>query len=188
MSAPPPARGVPERIQRLLDERVLERSQPDAATITGLWIKAVHSGLDAREPALSTDNRVGLAFQAGLQAAFAFLAARGYRVRSGRSHHYYLFYATQALAEADRDEPLRRAAVEMDRQRTHRAVAVYNADPATEKELTEMLELLGRLLPAIHAALMRQLPRRLTDLPPPGERPPPRSDAVPKLPSRRRGR
>jgi hypothetical protein len=180
MNARPPAPEVPERIQRLLDERALEHSRPDDAMITGLWMKAVHSAVDARQPALSLDNRVGLAFQAGLQAAVAFVAVCGYRVRSGRSHHYYLFYATQALAEARDDESLRRPAEEMDRQRMRRAVAVYNADPATDEDLAEMLDIIERLLPAIHAALTRLLPKRVEILPPPAKRPPPPTSRAPK--------
>lgn len=70
------------QIQRLLDERALETLTPDAAAIGGLWIKAIHSDLDAREASLSTDNRVGLAYQSGLQAVHALLQAHGYRVRS----------------------------------------------------------------------------------------------------------
>jgi hypothetical protein len=52
---------------------------------------------------------VGLAYQAGLQATFAYLAARGYRVKSTRSHHYYTLYAAQAFAESERNEVLLRA-------------------------------------------------------------------------------
>ena len=48
----------PPQIQRLLDDRSLEPLTPDAVAIEGLWIKAIHSDLDAREAMVSTDNRV----------------------------------------------------------------------------------------------------------------------------------
>ena len=78
----------PPQIQRLLDDRSLEPLTPDAVAIEGLWIKAIHSDLDAREAMVSTDNRVGLAYQSGLQAVHALLQAYGYRVRSRTSHHH----------------------------------------------------------------------------------------------------
>ena len=164
-------KNIPERIQRLLDERGMEKGRPDPASVVGLWIKAVNSDLDAREAVLSTDNRVGLAYQAGLQAVRAFLDASGYRVRSGRNHHYYSFYAAQALAEAANDEALRRGAEDMDGHRARRATAVYDAEPATENDLADLLGILDGLLPAIRAVLLRQLPRRAADIPPAGQRP-----------------
>lgn len=104
------------------------------------------------------------------------------RSRQARFNHYYLFYATQALAEARDDESLRRAAEEMDRQRMRRAVAAYNADPATDEDLAEMLDLVERLLPAIHAALTRLLPKRVEILPPLAKRPSPHTGTTPKRP------
>ena len=104
------------------------------------------------------------------------------RSRQARFNHYYLFYATQALAEARDDESLRRAAEEMDRQRMRRAVAAYNADPETDEDLAEMLDLVERLLPAIHAALTRLLPKRVEILPPLAKRPSPHTGTPPKRP------
>jgi hypothetical protein len=166
-----PPSTVPERLQRLLDEGALQALRPDPVSIAGLWLKAVNSDLDAREAGLSMDNRVALAYQAGLQAVHALLDAHGYRVRSGRSHHHYSFYATQALAEAAGDQALRQAAEELDGHRTQRATAVYDAEPATEKDLVAILGILDRLLPAIHTALLKRNPSRAPDLPSPRKRP-----------------
>jgi hypothetical protein len=185
MNAGPPPKDIPERVQRLIDEHGLERIRPDPVSIIALWVKAVNSDLDAREVGISVDNRVALAYQAGLQAVHAFLSASGYRVL-GRSHHYYSFYAAQALAEAAKDEPLRHGAEEMDRQRAHRATAVYDAIPASDEDLVDILGILDGFLPAIHVALLKQLPKHAADIPPAGRRPVPQSSGSSKKPSRRR--
>jgi hypothetical protein len=180
MTGHPPPPGAPPRIQRLLDEGGLEQLRPDPASIIGLWVKALNSDRDAREPGLSTDNRVGLAYQAGLQAVHAFLGAHGYRVRASRSHHYYSFYATQALAEGASDEIVQRDAAEMDRHRTRRAAAVYDAESATEHDLIDILGILDTLLPAIRDALLKRLPERAAEILPVGKHPIPASAAVRK--------
>lgn len=164
---------IPERIRRLLEDRGLETVRPDPVSVVGLWIKAVHSDLDVREESLSTDNRVGLAYQAGLQAVHAFLEAHGYRVKSGRSHHHYSLYATQALADAANDDLLLRGVEEMDRHRVHRAGAVYDAAPATSEDLADILGVLDGLLPAIRVGLLKQVPKSARDIPPSGQRPSP---------------
>lgn len=164
-------RGIPPQIQRLLEERVLHVHAPDATAIAGLWTKAVCSDLDAREPSLSTDNRVGLAYQAGLQAVHAFLQAHGYRVRSAGNHHYYSLYAAQALAEAAGDDALRRDALGLDRQRARRIAAVYEAEPASDTDLVDLLGILETLLPSIRSALMVLLLTDADSFPVPGRRP-----------------
>lgn len=162
----------PSQIQRLLDERALETLTPDPTSIGGLWIKAIHSDLDAREESLSTDNRVGLAYQSGLQAVHALLQAYGYRVRSKTSHHYYSFYAAQALARASGNDAIEREALDLDKHRARRAAAVYEAEPATAKDLAELLGILDRLLPAVRPALIALLPDQTASFPPPGARAP----------------
>jgi hypothetical protein len=164
-------RGIPAQIQRLLDERVLHAHALDAAAIAGLWSKAVYSDLDAREASLSTDNRVALAYQAGLQAVHAFLLAHGYRVRSTGSHHYYSLYAAQALAESANNDSLRRDALGLDRQRARRIAAVYEAEPAPDTDLADLLGILETFLPSIRSALMALLPEAADSLPAPGRRP-----------------
>ena len=164
-------RATPPQIQRLLDERVLHRHDPDAAAVAGLWTKAACSHLDAREPNLSTDNRVGLAYQAGLQAVHALLQVHGYRVRSAGNHHYYSLYAAQALAEAAGDDALRRDALGLDRQRARRIAAVYEAEKASNTDLADLLGILDTLLPAIRAALMALLPAEAGSFPVSGQRP-----------------
>jgi hypothetical protein len=160
----------PPQIQRLLDDRSLEPLTPDAVAIEGLWIKAIHSDLDAREAMVSTDNRVGLAYQSGLQAVHALLQAYGYRVRSRTSHHHYTFYAAQALARASGNDAIDREALDLDRHRARRAAAVYEAEPATAADLTELLGILDRLLPAIRPVLIALLPDHAAAFLPPGTR------------------
>jgi hypothetical protein len=160
----------PSQIQRLLDEHALEPLTPDPVAIKGLWTKAVHSDLDAREASLSTDNRVGLAYQSGLQAVHALLQAYGYRVRSKTNHHYYSFYAAQALARDAGNETIQREALELDKHRTRRVAAVYEAEPATERDLAELLGILDRILPAIRAVLIGLLLDHAAGFPEPGAR------------------
>ena len=160
----------PSQIQRLLDEHALETLTPDPTAIGGLWIKSIHSDLDAREASLSMDNRVGLAYQSGLQAVHALLQAYGYRVRSKTSHHYYSFYAAQALARASGNDSIQREALDLDKHRTRRAAAVYEAEPATAADLTELLGILDRLLPAIRPVLIALLPDHAAAFLPPGTR------------------
>ena len=59
----------------------------------------------------------------------------------------------------------------MDAHRTRRSTAVYDAEPATARDLTDILAIIDKLLPAIHAILLRDLANARIDLPSPGQRP-----------------
>jgi hypothetical protein len=55
---------IPIRIQRLLDDRVLETIQASDADVAALWEKAVRSGQDSRNVQNSVGNQYVLGYQA----------------------------------------------------------------------------------------------------------------------------
>jgi hypothetical protein len=159
------------RVQRLIEDRKLERITPDPEAVVGVWRKAVNSGVDADLPGVSLDNAVDMAYRATLQAAHALVESHGFRVRSGQGHHYLTFYVAEALGYPE----LARLTERTDPHRTARSSAVYDPVPATQRQLDDLREIVRALLPVVHGVLRARHPDRAARLAVPGTRPPPSS-------------
>jgi len=113
-----------QRIELLLESRVLERIEPDERALLGYWEKARRADADARLPGTSTEGAFDRAYQAAFLLATATLHASGYRVR-GRAggHHYNTFYAISDLGAPE----LVRLGGELNDLRGRRHEALYEA-------------------------------------------------------------
>jgi hypothetical protein len=111
---------------------------------------------DCRSPGLSADWRLGIAYNAALQAAVAGLAAEGYRV-ARESHH---FRAIQSLAFTLRCDA--QLLTQLEAFRKKRNISDYErAGSVSVQEAKEMIDLamrlrdeLARWLRQVHADLL----------------------------------
>lgn len=100
----PGAGELPDRIARLLESDRLKQQVTTPASVAALWQKAVESARDAELEGMSVDGALRAAYDAGLGAAFALLAAYGLRTGSGQGHHEAAFAAAAALGGEDLEE------------------------------------------------------------------------------------
>lgn len=75
-------------LEQWLSNGWLRRHEPTEREISELLSVAERDLGDCRSTGLSADWTMSIAYNAALQAASAALAAAGYRVRKGESHHY----------------------------------------------------------------------------------------------------
>lgn len=119
------------RLQIMVESRELEVAAAPDREVNGRWRKAVVTYQDAAKN-LSSDSKLTLYYQAGLQAATALIRASGFRVL-GTDHHRHTFEALRALDLAD----LSAIAREMNAFRRSRHQAIYDWDmtarPATQR-------------------------------------------------------
>lgn len=107
---------------QLMQEGRAELRKPDAIELKGLRAIVVRNLADAALPGLSADNRLGLAYEAGLTAATMAIRCAGYRVK-GSAHHKTTFEAlVLAMGSGVEDD-----ADLFDRYRRERNVASYDA-------------------------------------------------------------
>ena len=135
---------APSKIQRLIDDRVLETIQASDADVASLWEKAVRSAQDSRNTQNSADNQYVLGYQGLLQMGTAILAAAGYRTRGAQGHHANTFYAVAGLAIAGLEEIDIRA----EQIRQKRKLSAYLPGSPTAEQIVQLQKLLQSSLPA----------------------------------------
>lgn len=127
-----------------LDKGWLIKHRPDRREITELLGIADRDIADSQAKGISTDTRLGLAYNAALQLAVAALAASGYR--PGREAHHYR--AIQSLAftiGASTD-----LVDQLDSFRKKRNISDYErAGAVSQQEAREMLTLAKTLREAL---------------------------------------
>ena len=146
---------IPTRIQRLLDDRVLETIQAPDADVAALWDKAARSAQDSRIAQNSPDNQYVLGYQALLQMGTAILAAAGYRTRGAQGHHASTFYAVAALAISGLEELDIRA----EQIRQKRKLSAYLPGSPTAEQIDQLRKLLDSSLPAARLWLTAARPQ-----------------------------
>jgi hypothetical protein len=131
----------------------------DRVEITGFLALAERDLQDARTADLSADWRFNIAYNAALQLANAALAAAGYRVGRGGSHHHH---AIQSLAHTlGLDASTLRL---LDLFRKKRNMAEYDAaGMVSDQEAREMLDLAVGIREAFVAWLRREHPELAGD-------------------------
>ena len=153
---------IPTRIQRLLDDRVLETIQAPDADVAALWDKAARSAQDSRIAQNSPDNQYVLGYQALLQMGTAILAAAGYRTRGAQGHHANTFYAVAALAITGLEE----LDIGAEQIRQKRKLSAYLPGSPTDEQIDQLRKLLDSSLPAARLWLIAARPQaRFTPLP-----------------------
>ena len=135
---------APSRIQRLIDDRLLETIVASDADVASLWEKAVRSAQDSRNSQNSADNQYVLGYQGLLQMGTAILAAAGYRTRGAQGHHANTFYAVAGLAIAGLEEIDIRA----EQIRQKRKLSAYLPGSPTAEQIDQLQKLLYSSLPA----------------------------------------
>jgi hypothetical protein len=125
--------------------------------IRGLLAVATRETADAQVKGLSVDARFGHAYNAALQSALAALAAAGYRVARGESHHYR---GIQSLAYTiGYDESV---ISKLDKLRKKRNISDYEqAGSVSEQEAGEMFRLARDLRGKVEAWLGKEHPSLL---------------------------
>ncbi|MFO8007163.1 MAG: hypothetical protein R6V05_05430 [Candidatus Brocadiia bacterium] len=114
---------------------------------------------DARVQGLSVDARFGHAYNAALQSAVAALAAAGFRVARGVSHHHY---AIQSLAHTVGCEA--KLVATLDKFRKKRNISDYErVGNVSEQEADEMLRLASTLSTAVRSWLQEEHPDLLEE-------------------------
>ena len=137
--------------------RIVEQawSMPE---IADLMSAADRDMVDASVPALSTDWRLGIAYNAVLRLAAAALAACGSRV-AHESHHYRLIQSLELTIGAQR-KIIRR----LDAFRKKRNTATYGkAGQVSDQEAGEMLVLAEELRRQVKSWLRRKCPDLLQE-------------------------
>jgi len=146
---------IPPKIQRLLDDRALEKIQVSDGDLTALWEKAVRSSQDSRNTQNSPDNQYVLGYQALLQMGTAIIAAAGYRTRGAQAHHANTFYTVAALTIAGLEELDIRA----ERIRQMRKLSAYLPGSPSPEQINQLRDLLDSSLPAARQWLVGVRPR-----------------------------
>ncbi len=107
-----------------------------------------------RASGLSPDWQLAIAYNAALQAAIAALAAAGYRVARGESHHHR---AVQSLAQTIGADAA--FISKLDKFRKKRNIIDYEqAGTVSEQESGEILQLASDLRVAVEAWLRKEYP------------------------------
>lgn len=131
--------------------------------ICGLLSVADRDLADSQVKGLSVDARFTHAYNAALQSSLAALAAAGYRIAKGVSHHHYAFQSLAYTLNCD--------AVligNLDKLRKKRNISDYEqAGVISEQEAAEMIQIAKSLRAGLEAWLRKQHPSLLKGLPPP---------------------
>ena len=90
-------------LQDWLRNRWLVAHETSPQEVADLLALADRDLADARIPGLSSDAKLRLAYNAGLQAATAALAAAGFRTGRGESHHFRTIQSLAHTVGADSD-------------------------------------------------------------------------------------
>jgi hypothetical protein len=140
-------------VERLLESRMIEEVQADDDEVTGLWRKAIESYGDSEARGISKDGAFKLLYDAGRQAATAFVAAHGYRAKGGLGHHHSVLAAAAALASGSHADLF----MQMDLQRGRRHEIEYSAYSEIDAEEIDELRGLVRSLINETAASLREV-------------------------------
>ncbi|HUF50216.1 MAG TPA: hypothetical protein VMN60_05250 [Longimicrobiales bacterium] len=140
-------------IERLLESRMIEAIQADDDEVVGLWRKAIESCGDSEVGGMSRDGVFKLLYDAGRQAATAFVAAHGYRAKGASGHHHSVLAAAAALASESHADFFK----QMDLQRGRRHEIEYSAYSEIDAEDIEELRGLVRSLINETAAALRKV-------------------------------
>jgi hypothetical protein len=131
--------------------------ETSAEEIRGMLAVADRDLRDAASENLSDDWRFNIAYNAALQLAGAALAAAGFRVSRGGSHHHHTVHSLAHTIGAD-ESTVRL----LDRFRRKRNVAEYEAaGTVSEGEVAEMLGLADNLRDRVIGWLRSEHPRLL---------------------------
>lgn len=122
-------------IERLLESRMIEEVHADDDEVAALWKKTIESYRDSEVRGISKDGVFKLLYDAGRQAATAFVAAHGYRAKGALGHHHSVLAAGAALASGAHADLFK----QMDLQRGRRHEIEYSA--YSELEAAEIAEL-----------------------------------------------
>jgi hypothetical protein len=137
-------------IERLLEGRMIEMVQADDDEVAALWRKAIESYGDSEIRGMSKDGVFKLLYDAGRQAATAFVAAHGYRARGTSGHHHSVLAAAAALASESHSDLFK----QMDLQRGRRHEIEYSAySEIRTEDLEEARGLVRSLINETAAAL-----------------------------------
>ncbi len=135
----------------------LVEHETSAQEISDLLAVAERDLKDCRAAGLSPDGRLGIAYNAALQASKAALAAAGYR--AGREAHHYR--AVQSLAHTIKADA--GLVTQLDAFRKKRNTGHYDrAGIASEQEAIEMTKLAARLKKDVTAWLRAKHPNLLS--------------------------
>lgn len=112
---------------------------------------------DARVKGLSEDARLGHAYNAALQSALAALAAAGYRVARGQSHHHRGIHSLAHTVGWDAS-----LIAQLDKFRKKRNISDYErAGTVSKREADEMVRLAKELRARVEAWLRKEHPELL---------------------------
>lgn len=157
MTARPSSPGsseLPDRIVKLLDSGRLKQQDMTLESVAALWQKAVSSARDAELHGMSVDGALRSAYDAGLGAALALLAAHGLRTASGQGHHEVVFAAAAALGGEDLAD-LIPDSMEV---RGLRKGSMYDPVIAGPEERDQAIEWVRRTLPVVRRAIVDRTP------------------------------
>ena len=144
-------------LQDWLKSRWLIAHTSSPQEIRGLLAVASREMADAEVKGLSVDARFGHAYNAALQSALAALAAAGYRVARGESHHHRGIYSLAYTVGCDASLIDR-----MDKLRKKRNISDYErAGSVSEQEADEMVRLSRDLRAKVEAWLRKEHPALL---------------------------
>ncbi len=113
--------------------RMLEKIEPDRASITRLIRAAERNIADAHISMISTENRFDAAYKAIMQPANAALQSNGYRTLTSKpGHHMTMLQALNQTIGLDAD-----TMIVLDALRKQRNVADYSGDAISESAMNE---------------------------------------------------
>ncbi|MBI5723008.1 MAG: HEPN domain-containing protein [Planctomycetes bacterium] len=120
--------------------------------IKGLLSVANRDLADAQVKGISVDACFAHAYNAALQSSLAALAAAGYRVSRGESHHHRAFQSLAYTIGADGD-----LISKLDKCRKKRNVSDYErAGTVSDQEAGEMIKIAKALLAKVEAWLRKE--------------------------------
>lgn len=132
----------------------LKPHRPTPEEIINLLGLADRDLKSARVKGLDDDWRFNIAYNAILQASTAALAASGYSVPKGDSHHFRILGSLEHTIGLDRA-----TLDQLDRHRRKRSVSVYDvAGAITAAEAKSILSLAEELVELVHGWLMDNHP------------------------------
>lgn len=156
---------LPDRIVKLLESGRLKQQDTTSESVAALWHKAVASARDAELDGLSIDGSLRAAYDAGLVAALALLAAYDLRTGSGHGHHEVAFVAAASLGDRDLEDLVSDSA----EVSGLRKGSMYDPTIAGSAERDHAIDWMRRTLPAIRRAIVARTPSladRMENFPP----------------------
>ena len=144
-------------LEQWVSNRWLRRHEPTKQETSDLLSLAERDLNDCLSPGLSPDWKLSIAYNAALQAAAAALAASGYRVRQGESHHYRTI---QSLAHSIGAESTLVAKLDAFRKKRNE-IGYERAGVVSAQEADEMVELAQELKERVEDWLQQEHPELL---------------------------